>query len=218
MEKKNTGLKVLVGILIVLVLGLSSYIVYDKVLKEDNNTTCETTNDTQEQENEEVNNIDIKEEVKNKFEFVFNYLKMIVPYCGEVETSDKEIDATGNYYFISTQFSTYDEMLNYLKTYMTEDLLNTKKPLFPATNKDNYLEEDGKLYCKTFGKGDIRQYEEPIIDITSSDDNKITATIVMESYEAGITDEKTNQVYQKINITLEKIDNNYIITSYEVQD
>ena len=60
MENKNTGLKVLVGILIILVLAMGGFILYDKVLKDkyfskDSDKTNEVKKDTDEKNIEEEN-------------------------------------------------------------------------------------------------------------------------------------------------------------------
>ena len=64
MEKKNTGLIVLVVVLSIAVLGLGGFIVYDKVLKsekEDNNK-IETNNNQMNQSNN-INKLDDTKEI-----------------------------------------------------------------------------------------------------------------------------------------------------------
>ena len=69
MENKNKKYIVLVAILMILVLGLGGFIVYDKVLKEDKTTNNENSNS--ENSNNENQNVS---EISNSFELFRNNL------------------------------------------------------------------------------------------------------------------------------------------------
>ena len=115
-------------------------------------------------------------------------------------------------YYVSTEFTTYDEMLNGLKKYMTVEVIEGK-PGFSATNKDFYIEKEEKLYCKKSYKGYPYNHSNINIEVTSKNENKITCVATME-----LIDLSNNKTNDKVNITLEKNNNNWIITSYENQD
>lgn len=209
--KNSSGTKVLSIVLFIIVFALMGYIVYDKFI---NNT--ESLNDDMGQvqgeninKEEALNYEDIISEVKNKFDFTFEYANLVFAYCGEAETSEKAA-VHGNFYNVSTQFSTYDEMHNYLRNYMSDDVISNSSKY--NISKENYIEENEKLYCETFGKGGAYDYGDSIIEIKSITVDKVEAIAFKE-----LINEYTGNTYQKINITLEKIDNNFVITSYEVQ-
>ena len=203
---ENKTLKITNIILLILVLLMGGYIIYDKVL---NNKQLPSADHNPEKT--ELNYNEIYTEVKNKFDFAFNYFESVISYCGEHQSSDRTIEATGANYNVSTQFNTYNEMYNYLRSYMSDNVITSKKTF--TIDKKNYLEEDGKLYCATFNKGGIYTYGDSTLEIESIEDNKIIANAVKE-----LIDPQNTKSYKKITLTLENDNNNYIITSYEVQD
>ena len=82
MEKKNTGLIVLVIILSLLVVGLGGFIVYDKVLSNnevENNDNNEINNDENNQvdNNDDINNYTDQELIDSVKMTKFNFLSCI---------------------------------------------------------------------------------------------------------------------------------------------
>ena len=112
-------------------------------------------------------------------------------------------------YSAITEFATYDEMLNYLKKYMTIEVISGKNP-WAATTKEYYLEKDGKLYCEETYKGYMYEHGNIEIEITSQEENKVTCIATIE-----LIDPDNNKTSDEVNITLEKNNNNWIITSYK---
>lgn len=211
---KNNRTKVLCIILFIIVLGLISYIVYDKYTNREIGIDYIVTDESEIENNndkQELNYEEIVTEVKNKFDFAFEYFNSIVSYCGESKLSERKNEETGASYNISSQFNTYNDMYNHLKQYMSEDVINSKAAF--NTAKENYIEEDGKLYCATFNKGGIYTYGKSYIQIDLMNENKIVVSALKE-----LIDPSNNIEYKKINLTLEKENGNFIITSYEVQD
>lgn len=150
MENKNTGLKIMVIILCLLVVGLSGYIVYDKVLSEEKeNVQDVTSNKNSTNDNVELDE-NTKSELKNVFRFVYDYYDTGNAYCGgytdEYITTSK---TPSNGFYASKQFTSYSEMINHLKEYMTEHVIYGEYYM----SSDSYIEKDGKLYCPDFGKG-----------------------------------------------------------------
>ena len=213
MEKKNTGLIVLVIILSLLVVGLSSFIIYDKVLKsEDNNANfgeiTNEKNDSNLDSNTNKENI-TTEEIKEIFEFVFDYMELPFVYCGEYE-SITDINDAMDMYRLSKEYTTYNELMNDLKKYMSSDVIS--KGRFSSSYKEHYVEKEGKLYCEETYKGYLYSRGNIEVEITSQTENKVTCLATME-----LTDMSNIKTYDKVNITLEKDNNNWIITSYEKQ-
>lgn len=218
MENKNIGLKVLVIILGVFVLGLSGYIVYDKLLNnndlpvEDNNG-IENNNNIENNNEENISSDITEQEIKEIFEFVYNYYELPKVYCGKIESTNKmPEDGYGLPYNVSLDFRSYDEMLSHLKKFMSEEVISTKRA-FTATDKSLYYEYDGKLFCIEAGKGWPYGHTGIEIEIVSQSDTKVTCIATME-----LTDLSNNITYDKVDITLEKSNDNWIITSYEKQN
>ena len=57
MENKNTGLKIMVIILCILVVGLSGYIVYDKVLSDEKENVQDMNGNENNNENKDGNDV-----------------------------------------------------------------------------------------------------------------------------------------------------------------
>ncbi len=207
MENKNTGLKVFVIVLSVLVVALSGYIVYDKVLN--NKDVDNNYNDLRDNSNNESSIT--KDEIIELFEFVYNYYEKPVLYCGESK-SVIDINDEMHGYYESSEFNTYDEMINKLKKYMSNEVIKNKQG-FAATNKNFYKENNGKLYCQDSYKGYMYGHGNIDIEITSQNENKIYCIATME-----LIDMSNNKTYDKVDKTLEKNNNNWIITSYEKQN
>ena len=180
MEKKNTGLVVLVIILSLLVVGLGGYIVYDKVLSDkDADNNCNDSVDVENNNNIVKNKMDyegfiqpsehveIDENIKHKlievFNFVYNYnkSKYYGNYCvGATDTNDTIVlsnvsDGIYRYNVASTEYSSFKEMMDYLKTYMTPNVIyNTDSSGFSINFKQDdfyfereYLEKFNNYKC-----------------------------------------------------------------------
>lgn len=225
MEKKNTGLIVLVVILSLLVVGLGGYIVYDKVLsKEDsninngvkdndniqNNTDNTTNNDASTSGNDDL---DLSKKLKSVFGSIYNFMISPNPYCGK-RSSDDKIEAEGGlYYYASTEFSSYQEMIDKFKKYASEEVLTRG-----GTTKQYYLEKDGKLYCKDHGKGKVLGYRDAFINISEETDNRVVADVIaVLTTDMWENNPDTISYYiEDYKVVFEKNSNNeFIITSME---
>lgn len=205
MEKKDNGLKILVIVLGVLVLGLTAFIVYDKVLNNDtntNNVNIKSNSNTLEgsvvedntgnlnqvieevasssNNNSENNELDFSTligQLKDTFQVIYKIKNGSYAYCGNDASKSDKVDDIGNAYYVSSTYTSYDDMVNSLKKYATEDALSLKK--------ENYIEENGKLYCKGYGKSNPYQPVDYVIQIDKMDDNKIFATVAIELANSG---------------------------------
>ena len=210
MEKKNTGLIVLVVILSLLVVGLGGFIIYDKVLSD---------NEIENNDNNNVNNNNVSKLLSNEEAIIEGkrlYDKateiyetwVVIPYCGldyhgainqNVETLGDSGYGNGRYY--KTKFKSFDELKEYLKQWLSEDIINKKvvkqtewngeinynyvEDLSLLSKKDthyayiDYVLKDNTLYCRLdTGKGWVSSYiDEYDIKVDTIEDNKITYTI-----------------------------------------
>lgn len=169
----------------------------------DNN---ENINESNSDNDVQINNIKV-EDIKKIFEVAYNYYEVSGVYCGN--SDHKLVTIYGTERYASTEFTTYDEMLNSLKKYMNLEVIVGKTP-WAATTREYYLEQDGKLYCEETYKGYIYKQGNIEVEITSQTENKVNCVATME-----LTDPTENKTYDKVNLVLEEIDGVWIITSYK---
>lgn len=235
MEKKNIGMKITIVILCLLVIGLSGYIVYDKVLIEDNDK-CADNNITNENEsnnsqNEEENigfvkpseHVELEENLKSELLEVFNFVHdyhhshIYGNYCvGNTDANDIIDPPSGShsihkYNIASSEFTTFNKMIDYLKNFMTVNVIFGSELM----DRDNFVEKDGKLYCPIYetGKGGVGWFDGAKIKYSKPYENVIYATIettwALDEFYGG---ESYNQAF---NVIFSKKVNKWVISSYE---
>lgn len=162
MEKKSTGLIVLVIILSLLVVGLGGFIVYDKVLS---NNEIENNDNKK----DEVNNNDNDSKLLSNEEAVVEGKRLydkateiyeswvLIPYCGvarnEIKEGDIEILGDSNYgngSYYKSNFTSLDDLKNHLKQWLSEDIINEKVVKSYVLNGETYYNyvEDLSLLSK----------------------------------------------------------------------
>ena len=129
-EGVNKNKNIIITTLTILLIATIGFIAYDKVnLKSDKkNETINKNN--QAETNEEINYQSLITEISEVFDFVYRYYDTGNAYCGTTNTSDRIKHPTkslSNGLWASTQFKSYQEMIDYLKQYMTEEVINKKK-------------------------------------------------------------------------------------------
>lgn len=209
--------KVVIALLIVIIIILSALCVlfatgtisFNSNKVNDNEIKENVNDDTNNDNNSKTSNIGV-EKIKEIFEVVYNYYELPTVYCGKSDHTIVKIYGTDRY--ASTEFTTYDEMLNSLKKYMSVEVIAGKTP-WAATTKEYYLEQDGKLYCEETYKGYMYGHGNIDVEITEQSENKVTCVATME-----LTDPSENKTYSKVNIVLEEKEGNWIITSYNKQN
>lgn len=216
MENKNS--KVLIIILTILVIGLSSFIVYDKVLNKSNiqeQDKNNTTNNNLIIDNHKSEHVELEENVKKEitelFKFVYDYYDTGNAYCGGYDNNDriekKENLSKAIYYTASSKYTHYDDMIKHLKTYMTERVIYGQH--YMGKDNGSYVEKDGKLYCANFGKGgNIYQLTNTTITYSEPHTDVIYTQIEIELNYDG-------KVYEYYDVTFSKENNNWIISSFE---
>ena len=165
---------------------------------------------------------DLQSVLKEKDE-LYKSLTTPQPYCGKnrIEHTTDVVAPYGEYsqyimyWSLSTQFQTYNQLLDFVSENMTENMIQELKSKNNNTfDKNLYIEKDNKLYCGHVGAG----YYPPkytLYRISKYDDNKIigTATDIYddETVKVGIV---KKQQYQN-DIILVKENNIWKIDSYE---
>lgn len=173
MEKKNTGLKVLVVILTVLVLALGGFIVYDKVLKgtpidvNNGNNTNETNNDAI-----ELNYNTLKEYQKT----INNNSKEVENKCND---SDKNILVNINDIDLSYSYNCEDKTYSNIKIKQnTIDNIGPRLDIIIFSNSiainTSPVDLSIKFYDKLGNYIDKYEYTKEIFTITSFKNNNIT--------------------------------------------
>ena len=207
MEKNNKTVIILLIIIIAILSALCVLFATGTISFKSNDTEVNNPNQSANKNNDsETKNI-TTEDIKEIFKVAYNYYELPAVYCGKTESEIVEINGASRK--ASAEFTTYDEMLNSLKKYMSIEVIAGKSP-WSATAKEYYLEKDGKLYCNETNKGYIYNWGNVEIEITKQSADKVESVATME-----LIDPDNNKTYDKVNITLELKDNNWIITSYK---
>ena len=174
MEKKNTGLIVLVVVLVITVLGTSGFIVYDKVLNNKNN---ETNN------NQENNKDKIKEELWINSDLVQN----LYSYVNVTHEENGELLKD---YFFKNEKVTLDNISNDTKLWMAYTQLNDiryKQEGYLPAIKSFDIDKFDIAMKKVFGN-DITYEKDDFMPETCDCEysyNKITKQYVCEELGCG---------------------------------
>ena len=163
-------------------------------------------------------NVDVEtiKELENVFEMVYGYYASGNVYCGEIESGGHYLNELpngngyDNGYYKSKQFNNYQELISYLKKYMSEDVIKGRH----AGTKSNYLEKNGNLYCKDLGKGgSVYQTESIKFAVSNINENEISSKVEVKlsTWFGDIDYEYYSVIYTKSN-------DNWIITLYEEQN
>ena len=240
MEKKsNKGIIILMSIIIVIlavlcVLFATNTITFNhKEIKNEieNQENTSTVND----KSETLSLIEATKLGKNLYDKATEIYStwVFLPYCGnslEEIANQKSIHFEDNSIeFYKSRFSSISDLKQELANYLSEDIINTKVDKYESLGY--YEVDNNKLYCrKTIGKGWLSSYLEKY-DIKANDitDNKITYTIT--SYYAKDIDKcegngdlniyncpEENIETKDTNFTIEKVNNNWIVTEYNLHE
>lgn len=242
--RNNKIVIILLGIIIVMLILLVILFATDTITLNSSKTkdNKSTENSTQNSETEESKSIRTNEEdiniIKNIFtnetvQFIFNNPGLT--YCKTTESTiytEEELGMVnyykGNGYQKCTDYNSYEELLNYLKSFFTEEYFNnvilkenTYIPYSTVMNDGsifyNYYEKDGNLYVAITGKGgNIEKNNildnETTYEINESNKNEIIATI-HATWQTAYDDNTTHSEIIKISVV--KSNNNWQINSYE---
>jgi len=150
--ENNKWKNILIIILLSIIIGLIGFIVYDKVLSKDiKEETNNTNNETKLSED------DARKIVKEKAKMVFNYANALTPYCGERSENDYIGNDESQRWYASTTYANKNELLNYLRTFMSDEVINEYSQEKVWT-EPIFKEENNKLYCYSPGIGGGNHY------------------------------------------------------------
>ncbi len=212
MENKNLIKVIVIVFLSLVVVGLSGYVVYDKMLN--NNSKNSSKNDVPNQSNLLTKDEALKEGKKlyDKATEIYETW-LVVPYCGVKlgNMSDDRIESfgdsgLGNDLYYRSDFSSLDGLKNHLKQWLSDDIVNNKikktkynyvEDLSLLSNEEygyvDYVFKDNKLYCRLqTGKGILSYYHSYNIKVDNIEKDKITYTITSAYIKNPISDEKTS--------------------------
>ena len=210
MEKKNNrGLLIglLIGIIIMLLvfifLFITGIISFKTTTITDDGNASENNNIEVISNNEAVN---ISKGVLDKY-FTDVFYGHSGPYCGE-GVYDFPLNyynaENGEVYLPSKQYKTKNEVLEYLKTYLSDKFINK------IISEKDYLEKEDKLYCLTPRKASLSYIKEKsTYEVNEVTENRIVGTGKV-AYNAVDTEMILTCKY-----TLVKDANNWVLNEYE---
>ena len=206
-KKSNT----LVVVLIIIIIGLVGFIVYDEVINKEEKINKKATNQENIVENNNnikstddsiKNDVEMLKKFKDTFKKVYNVKSNQNPrYCGKYEIFP--VEGSAMYDYFSTEYNSYEEMINDLKQYATEEVIDL--------DSKNYYEKDGKLYCGKGTNTGILNTDDYVIELIDVESNEITANAMVEQ---SYFNNKDYKIVQKYMIKYIKSENNWIISEY----
>lgn len=242
MEKKNNMVIWLLLVIIAILVVLCVLFATNKItINSSNNNNKNILNDTKNNNTSENDNVDSKlnnneAEAIVKSLFTEETVRAVfdnpqIPNC-KTETklySEKELGLNydGNGFYKATNFNSYEEYINNIKSYFTNEYftknIENKKTIASKTTTlsngtvmYNFYEKDGALYCTNTGKGtdtSKANFKEINYNITNINNNEIDASIDASWYGYNYSE----GAQEKINIKIVKENDNWKISSYEVQ-
>lgn len=215
-EKNNRGVIILLIVIIVILAVLCVLFATDTITlntKTSENTTKETNNS---QSNTSENNNSItKEEATSILKTASDILGNIsngYPYCGENMVYDEK-NVILNEHNMSTHtaskdYTSLENMKADLRKYMSDELIS-------KYIKDSYyIEKDQKLYCTTPHKGtNLYDKNNSNYTVETFNNEEIIAKGIVATYS-----EHADEYRKNVNIEMKKINNNWQITKYEVNE
>lgn len=221
MEKKNIGLKVLVVILSLLVVGLSGFIIYDKVLSNnevennDNNNVNTDNNGSKLLSNEEAIN-----EGKRLYDKATEIYEtwVLIPYCGVVRNKAYEDEnkieklgdsGYGNGSYYKSNFTSLDDLKNHLKQWLSEDIVNEKIVKTSVSNGEtfyNYVEDVSLLSKKDGHYGYVDYVLKDNTLYCRLDTGKGWLTLYQNKYDIKVDKIEENKITYTITSTYGKQD------------
>lgn len=237
MKKKDNSKNIIIALLAIIIIILATLVVLFatntisfNTSKETNNTTDSTNQNNQAEDSKQnetlLTNYEAELILKNIYnDTVRDIFNQGLSYCGE---TDGSINLDGFTYAKSVTFKTFEELDNHVKKYLTESLLSTtgynNSTTINEKTINSYIERDGNLYCNTNGKGgnvQLAYYSdwETNFEIVKIEENSFDATINAVYYGAAPGGpDKEKRTTLKINTTIIKQNDNWLMNTYEEQE
>jgi uncharacterized protein YneF (UPF0154 family) len=221
MEGKSKNTMLILSFIILLLVGIGCGWYIGVTFANKDNKQNEVINDNQinEKLDNKVNNYvnidsETKEELTKVATFVYNYYTQNPNgYCGGYITTDTlgEPDELP-YYYASSKYHSYEEMISYLKKYMSYQVIYG-----PSEDSEfNYIESNGKLYCTYDAKGgpDI-EIKDIVLKLEATNNEQSYYGIVDVIWYLPDLDEIIENT-DSYNVTFSKKDNNWIVTRFGI--
>lgn len=190
-------------------------------INKDNNNekTKQKNNNSEETSSQQIGEIEANDILKEK---AMNYknITSLQTYCG-----DNSFDVTNELnnslgmedigiisWKQSVQFSSYEEMKRFALNNISEEIYSKTR----VADATFYKEKDGKLYCGQVGVG-IYPADDIKYQVTSYDNDKIVGLVINIYSQDDVDNGISTSLEQKYHITIEKNDNNWIVTEYTLQ-
>ena len=143
------------------------------------------------------------------FNEVFYYHQ--APYCGtgtydfnEGESLQYYTTENGKSYLPSKEYKTKSEIIEYFKSYLSDELIEK------IVNDRDYIEKDDKLYCLVPNKGSLSYVKEKsIYEVSDITENKIIGKGIIAYDATGA------ELTLKADFTLIRKNNNWILDNYK---
>lgn len=210
-REKNKNIIIAILLVIVIILTILVVLFATGTISLNSKTDDSDVKANEVNENSEENNVLTEEEakkiVKEKFLFTEKYLDDSQLYCGENSEIDYSVQKDGMPYYKSSQFKTLDELDNYLSRYMSDEVKNKKV----TYNADNFITQNGSLYCLLIGAGDTEIFEEEKAEYNINEISKTKIDVIVKAYY----DTPDGEINKNISVTLDNVNDNWIITKYE---
>lgn len=253
--KNEKGKDIAIGVLVVIIIVLAGLILLISIGKVNFNFKAVNNDDTKQEANVDNDKINDNKNNENKIltteEAIFMgsmlYDKateiyatsLFVPYCGyDYQSKPKGSDIannSGEYY--STDFTSIDELKDFLSRYLSEDIVKEKvsddvvTDLSKVEPYTNYIFYNNKLYCRGHvGKGWVSSYLDKYdISVKNKDENRITYNIV--SYYAKDVDSsqcatslnywqcsEEERITKTTEFVIEKSNDNWVVSSFVLHE
>lgn len=219
MKKNNNIIILLMGIIIVILAVLCVLFATDTIqFKSDKITNNQVTSTNGNNSDSNQNNYDAEKIAKEIVPTMLSLANQhdIYTYCGD-QPDNTDFSVDNNSYHISTIYDSVDKMKAYLLSIMDESIVNK----YFVTGTNRYIEKENKLYCSylpTDGLATTFMSETSInslgltylINKKTTNQFNVTVSFVYNSEFDGAVDKK-----YEYNISFEKRNSKWIITSYE---
>lgn len=131
-------------------------------------------------------------------------------FCGEINFSDYLLQGKNEYYYLSKTYKNKQELYEYWRLYLSNELI--------GSNDDYFIEQNGKLYCYSYGKDGSSVYNKEkskFIIKENNGDEIVVIGRVWSNDAMGFTEFNEYDSYFDLIIIFVKNDNgDFVVNSY----
>lgn len=234
--KKNQSTVILLLLLVIILAVLCTLFATGKIKFADlkNESKKETTEKQEDNKLSETEAISQGNKLYKKANKVYSVWKLL-PYCGYdlIEIYNQtgvKLDSNNSYIeYYESKYSSVEDLKKDLSNFLSTEIINAK---ISEDNDTFYKVNNNKLYCrKTLGNGWVTPYLNKYdLKINTIEEKKITYTVTSyyaidftkcknSSNNMSVSDcEESNIETKNTNFTIEKVNNNWVVTSFTLHD